>query len=153
MVSSLPKERHEGLAWSTPISVPLAVGLSSPFGGTLLFATVLFILLRKNLPPQTMGAGPGPLCRTLGWRSRLRRLSFFQGDHHLTPRSRRARQAHRGPLGLLAPSAALAWRFSSTSLSTCRVSARVRVGCVHACVPLLEVSGLCGQAQVFHPCS
>lgn len=45
-----------------------------------------------------------------------------KGDHHPAPRSCRAHRAHRGPLGLRAPSAARAWRFSSTSPSTCRVT-------------------------------
>lgn len=46
----------------------------------------------------------------------------LKGDHHLAPCSCRAPQAPLDRLGLLAPSAALAWRFSSTSLSTCRVT-------------------------------
>lgn len=103
-----------------------------------------FLLLRKTLPSQTIEAVPGPLCLTLGWRNQLRRLSLFQRDHHPTPCSCRAHQAPLGPLGLQVPSAALAWRFSSTSLSTCRVSARVGVGlCVHACVRLCAHARAC----------
>lgn len=67
------------------------------------------------------------------------RLSLLQGDRHRAPCSCRARQAHQGPPGLQAPSAAPAWRFSSTSLTTCRVSARRLSGaaCVCVCVHVL----------------
>lgn len=46
----------------------------------------------------------------------------LEGNHHPAPRSCLALQAPRGPLGPRAPSAAPAWRFSSTSLSICRVT-------------------------------
>lgn len=110
------------------------------------FSLPLSFLLGKTLPPAG-GSSAWPLCLPLRWRNQLR-LSFFQGDHHLAPCSCRAPQAPLDRLGLLAPSAALAWRFSSTSLSTCRVSAgpvgqyvcaRVHVcmgvrNCMHICV-------------------
>lgn len=46
----------------------------------------------------------------------------LKGDHHLAPCSGKAPRAPLARLGLRAPSAALAWRFSSTSPSTCRVT-------------------------------
>lgn len=74
--------------------------------------------------------------------------SLLQGDRRQVPRSCRVRQAHQGPPGLQAPSAALAWRFSNTSLTTCRVSTPHLSGagcvcmCVHRCVLGVQVHEL-----------
>lgn len=46
----------------------------------------------------------------------------LKGDHRPAPCSCQAPQAPQAPLGPRAPSAAPAWRFSTTSLSTCRVT-------------------------------
>lgn len=143
-----------------PLSVPLSdCGCYRPsfrplFEGTLLFTTVLFLPLRQILPPQTVEAGPGPLCLTWGWRNQLRRLSFLQGAHHPQPCSCQAHQAHQGPLGHQAPSATLAWRFNNISLSTCRVSAGAEQGIGVGGVPALgelAANSLAGsRAQVLH---
>ena len=74
--------------------------------------------------------------------------SLLQGDCRQVPCSCRVRQAHQGPPGLQAPSAALAWRFSNTSLTTCRVSIPHLSGaacicmCVHRCVLGVQVHEL-----------
>lgn len=120
-----------GLGWRAPPPCPLqtAAAAGTPslsFWGNLLFATVLS-LLRKTPLYRPWEPCAGPLS-DLGWRNPLRGLSLSQGDHRPAPRSCRAHRARLAPPGPRAPSAALAWRFSSTSLSTCRVSARVRVG-------------------------
>ena len=114
------------------------------------------------LSSPTEKDSPSLDCKSIAWAPSLdprverpnQRLSLLQGDHHRAPCSCRARQAHQGPPGHQAPSAAPAWRFSSTSLTTCRVSARrlsgavcVRVCacvcvCVHTRTPALQVCEL-----------
>lgn len=107
--------------------------------------------MRKSFPPQTGSSAWVPLCDPRVERS-TQKPSLLQGDRHRAPCSWRARQAHQGPLGLQAPSAAPAWRFSSTSLTTCRVSAQYQGGAVCVCwrgvggtrAPRLQVSELLG---------
>lgn len=163
VVSRLPREEGGFGLESSHLGAPCRQWLlQAPLSSWGTFSSPLSFLPGKTLPPAG-GGSAWPLCLPLRWRSQLR-LSLFQGDHHLAPCSCRAPQAPLDRLGPQAPSAAPARRFSSTSLSTCRVSAGP-VGqcvcahvcmyawvCAGACTSVLEVSSLYGQAQVFHPC-
>ena len=69
--------------------------------------------------------------------------SLLQGDRRQAPCSCRVRQAHQGPLGPPDPSAALAWRFSNISLTTCRVSVPHLSGAACVCMCVCVCTGVC----------
>lgn len=141
-VSQLPKERR---VWPGELPWPCSSQTAAAAGTPVLFWGAPSLC---HCPLSSTEEDPLPDCGSSAWaslwgrreRNQLRGLPFFQGDHHPAPRSCQAHQAHRGPRGLRAPSAARAWRFSSTSPSTCRVSAGSGGPCV--CTSVLGV-GVC----------